>query len=365
MLAATGDTLFLTAHTAYEEEMDVTRRTVPGSPIEMPGTISSRVPNTFGHRRALNSSGVLRPASGRAVVEVEFPSEGAVLRGLLFVPEEHTARVPAVVMAHGTSATVRMVADKYAERLSESGFAVLLYDHRNLGRSGGEPRQEINPWIQCRGYRDAISYVSTLDIVDPDRIALWGDSFSGGEVIVVGAMDVRVKAIVAQCPTCGAAPPTQELSDANFEVIRSTLLTGDVAGSPETSIGPMPVVSADQLGSPSLLKPIQAFRWFIDYGGRPGTYWVNNVTRVVPNTPVPYSPVLCAPYVQAPILIMAAPDDEMEMASYAVARFAYDAMPYPKEWYDIRGGHFGLLYYPGEVFDEAIQVQIDFLQRCL
>jgi uncharacterized protein len=63
--------------------------------------------------------------------------------------------------------------------------------------------------------------------------------------------------------------------------------------------------------------------------------------------------------------MMVAPADEMEMANYAVARFAYDAMPDPKEWYDIRDGHFGLLYYPGEVFDEATQVQVDFLQRWL
>ena len=31
--------------------------------------------------------------------------------------------------------------------------------------------------------------------------------------------------------------------------------------------GPMPVVSSDQLSNPSLLKPIQAFRWFVDQGG--------------------------------------------------------------------------------------------------
>jgi len=30
-----------------------------------------------------------------------------------------------------------MVADKYAEAFSCAGLAVLLYDHRNFGRSGG------------------------------------------------------------------------------------------------------------------------------------------------------------------------------------------------------------------------------------
>jgi uncharacterized protein len=297
--------------------------------------------------------------------DVEFPSEGATLRGLLFLPESQTKRPPVVIMAHGTSATVTMVADKYAEAFSGAGLAVLLYDHRNFGRSDGEPRQEINPWIQCRGYRDALNFAERLDAVDPERIALWGDSYTGGQVIVVGAIEQRVKVIVAQCPVFGAEPPAVEPSRANFDLIKEILSRGDVRGSPETTMGPIPVVSFDQAGTPSLLKPIQAFRWFIDYGGRAGTRWINSATRVLPATPVPYHPVLCAPFVKAPTLLMVAPDDEMVHANYSVARQAYELIPGPKQWYDIRGGHFGLLYYPSELFDEASRVQTEFLKEWL
>ena len=38
-------------------------------------------------------------------------------------------------------------------------LAVLLFDHRGFGASGGEPRHEINPWSQARGYRDALNLV--------------------------------------------------------------------------------------------------------------------------------------------------------------------------------------------------------------
>ena len=193
------------------------------------------------------------------IKEVEFASEGAILRGLLFLPEARAHKPPVIIMAHGTSATVSMVADRYAASFRCAGFAVLLYDHRNLGKSEGEPRQEINPWTQCRGYRDAIDFIETVDAVDPGRIALWGDSYTGGEVIVVGAIDERVKAIVAQCPVCGMEPPSLEPNRSNFEGIKETFLRGNVRGSPETTTGPMPVVSSDQTGTPSLLKPIQAF----------------------------------------------------------------------------------------------------------
>jgi len=299
------------------------------------------------------------------IKEVEFESEGAMLHGQLFLPESQTEPAPVVIMAHGTSATVSMVADKYAEVFTRAGLAALLYDHRNFGRSAGTPRQEINPWIQCRGYRDAVNFVEDLDGVDPERIALWGDSYTGGQVVLVGAMEQRVKAIVAQCPVFGARPPEIDPSQANFERIKETYSLGDVQGSPETTTGPMPVVSFDQSGTPSLLKPIQAFRWFIDYGGRAGTHWMNRVTRVLPATPVPYTPTLCAPFVTAPTLLMVAPEDEMVHANYSVTRQAYELIPGPKQWYDIRGGHFGLLYYPSELFEEASQVQTKFLKKWL
>ncbi|MFZ1908550.1 MAG: alpha/beta fold hydrolase [Burkholderiales bacterium] len=297
--------------------------------------------------------------------EVAFSSEGATLRGLLFLPQTKVGKPPLVVMAHGTSATIHMVADRYAEAFCRAGLAVLLYDHRNFGASDGGPRQEINPWIQCRGYRDAIDFAATLDEIDRGRIALWGDSYSGGEVVVVAAIDERIKAVVAQCPAFGAEPPPIEPGRAVLDAIKDTLVRGDVHGSPETTTGPIPVVSCDQAGTPSLLKPIQAFRWFIDYGGRHGSGWINSATRVLPPTPVPYHPVLAAPFVKAPTLLMVAPEDEMTQANYSVARRAHELMPEPKQWHEIAGGHFGLLYHPSVLFDEASEVQTRFLKQHL
>ena len=296
---------------------------------------------------------------------VEFPSEGATLRGRFYY-REHAARpAPIVIMAHGTSATITMVVDRYAEVLCAAGLCVLLYDHRNFGLSGGEPRQQINPWIQARGYRAALDFAASLAEVDSGRMAIWGDSYAGGQVIVVGACDARVKAIVVQIPALGPKPAPPDPDGALFAALRETLLHGDVSGSPETTVGPIPVVSFDQLGTPSLLTPISAFRWFIEYGGRHGTGWQNWATRVTPNTPAPFHAGLAAPHAQAPILFMIAPEDEMPGANPAVSRLAHAAAPDPKELFEIGGGHFGLLHYPSELFDLASRVQSDFLIRHL
>jgi len=296
---------------------------------------------------------------------VEFASEGAVLRGRLVMPVPDGTRRPAVILAHGTSATVEMVMIEFARTFARAGMVALVYDHRNLGRSGGEPRGEINPWLQCRGYLAALDFAEQRDEIDPDRIALWGDSYSGGQVIAVAACDPRPRAVVAQCPVFGATLPAKAAAPDFLKVFRHTLLHGDVTGTPETTTGPMPVVSFDPVSVPSLLAPIQAYRWFIDYGGRPGSGWVNRASRVLPPTPVPYTPIHCAPFVKVAALLMVAPADEMVHANVAVTRHAYSLLAGPKQWVDIDGGHFGLLYHPGARFDEAAGVQAAFLQQQL
>ena len=258
-----------------------------------------------------------------------------------------------------------MVANRYAEVFAEAGVSALLYDHRNMGGSGGEPRQEINPWVQARGYRDAATHAATVEGHDPNRIGIWGDSYTAGQVFLVAACDLRVRVVVAQCPVFGAEPPDVVPSQELYEAIRDTFAFGDVSGGQGDTTGPMPVVSSDQLGTPSLLTPIQAYRWFIEYGGRHGSGWQNQVTRIIPSNIPPFSPYLCAPYVTVPSLMMVAHADEMVHANPKVSRQAFELIPGEKKWYDLDGGHFGLLYHPSDLFEEASKVQADYLARHL
>jgi uncharacterized protein len=51
----------------------------------------------------------------------------------------------------------------------------------------------------------------------------------------------------------------------------------------------------------------------------------------------------------------------MPGALAAVARDAYNKLAGPKEWIEIDGGHFGLLYFPREEFERASSAQARFL----
>src|ERR1700690_1277183 len=103
--------------------------------------------------------------------DVEFRTrDGVTLKACHYLPDRHSGKVPPIVMAHGFSAVKEMYLDKYAEVFAAAGLGALVFDNRNFGASGGEPRQEIDPWEQVRDYRDAITYAETLPETDADRI---------------------------------------------------------------------------------------------------------------------------------------------------------------------------------------------------
>lgn len=295
--------------------------------------------------------------------DVGFRSDDADLAGWLYLPDRQGPH-PMVIMSHGFSATRRMTADRYAEVFEAASLAVLLYDHRGFGASGGEPRQRIDPWVQAREYRDALSFAETIAEVDPDRRALWGDSFSAGVALVVAAVDDRVAALVAQAPTLGRALPESDPSGALLRAMHEQVRRGRASDS-EDQGGPLPVVSADQRRSPSALTPLTAYRWFIEYGGRFESGWVNDVTRATPKTAPAWQPALSAPQVRCPVLFQVSPHDEMTGANPEVARYAFERLAGPKDWEELQGGHFGLLYWPSEIFDRVSSQQARFLSERL
>src|SRR5262247_2595289 len=133
--------------------------------------------------------------------DIEFKTEdGIKLRGWHYLPEKRTGKVPTIVMAHGFSAVKEMYLDRFADAFAAAGLGAVVFDNRNFGASDGQPRQEIDPWAQVRDYRHAITWTRTQGEINPDRIGVWGSSYSGGHALVVGAIDRRVKCVVSQVP---------------------------------------------------------------------------------------------------------------------------------------------------------------------
>ena len=130
---------------------------------------------------------------------VRFDSDGNSLEAFLYLPDGPGPH-GCVVMGGGWCYVKELAQPRYAQAFAAAGLAALVFDYRCFGGSEGEPRQHIDPWSQIEDYRNAISYVERRDDIDADRIGVWGISYSGGHVLIVSAIDPRVKA------ACGVVP---------------------------------------------------------------------------------------------------------------------------------------------------------------
>lgn len=136
-------------------------------------------------------------------IEVRFRSADSECAGVLFLPPgagSHTAHLPAVCLAPGLGWLKEMGLFEYAVALAGAGIAALAFDYRHYGQSGGQPREHLVPSAQIEDYREALTYLARRPEIDPQRLGIWGVSFSGGHVLQVAAYDRRVRAVAAVTP---------------------------------------------------------------------------------------------------------------------------------------------------------------------
>jgi uncharacterized protein len=267
---------------------------------------------------------------------------------------------PCVVMAHGFGGTRQCSLLPYAEGFAAAGLDVVLFDYRGFGDSTGSPRQLVSHRRQRQDYHAAISAARQISRVDPERIVLWGTSYSGGHVLPVAARDRRVAAVISMTPAMDGVMALAQMArtatprdglGAIANGLRDALrgATGrvphyvPVAGSP----GSGAVISA-----PGAEEALAAFV---------GPNWRNEVcARAVFGLPF-NRPIRFARRVGCPLLIQVGTKDKFAPPSggrraAAKARPRAELREYPVDHLDVYDG-------PGR--DEMLADQIDFARRAV
>lgn len=270
--------------------------------------------------------------------DIEFDAEGVTLRGWFYPADGAAGTAPTIVMAHGFSAVKEMYLDAFAEVFAAAGLNALVFDNRNFGASDGQPRQEIDPWMQVRDYRHAITYAGTLAESD-QRIGVWGTSYSGGHVLVVAAVDRRVKAVACQVPMVSGHDNVRALVRADLIAGLQEAFNADraarFAGDPPAMI---PVVAEDP-ASPSVLPTRDSWEWFSETAKTRAVAWRNEVTLRSVEMFAEYEPITYLPYISpTPLLMLPAVGDHLTPCDLAVA--AYERAREPKKLIILPGGHF-------------------------
>ncbi len=292
--------------------------------------------------------------------DVRFPAEGGIeLSAWLFLPEHPKGRLPAITMAHGYAGTKYHGIERMAQAFAQAGFAVLLHDHRGFGDSGGEPRQDINPWQQITDWRRAISYLQERPEVDENRIGLWGTSYAGGHAIVLGATDRRLRAVVAQVPTIdGYASGLRRVAPEAVADLEARFAADDRAQLRGEQPATQAIVSDDPAKAASY-KAADAISFYLR--PLPDGVWENEVTVRSTRWARMYAPgdfIECVS--PTPLLMVVADHDQITVADLALK--AYQRALEPKRLVIIKGGHFDP--YLGE-FETASRAAVDWFKAHL
>lgn len=150
-----------------------------------------------------NHSPAMTGSPSVKVTKVSFlnPVNQARLAGLLFEPARATAERRAGVVVVGPMFSVKeQAASVYARRMAELGYVAIAFDHTSFGESEGEPRLNEDPFMKAEDARAAVTYLSSLRQVDPDRIGGVGVCGGGGYVPLAASSDPRFKVLASIVP---------------------------------------------------------------------------------------------------------------------------------------------------------------------
>ncbi len=270
--------------------------------------------------------------------EIEINAEGVILRGWLYTPDGLSESTPVVVMAHGFSAVKEQYLDRYAEVFSTAGFSALVFDHRNFGESDGVPRQEIDPWQQIRDYRHAITFASMLPEIDKNRIGVWGTSYSGGHVLVVGAIDRRVKCVVSQVPTISGSASSQRRIRPDLVSATIERLNEDRVARFEGKDPMMIPVVGEESTTPCALAGEEPWEFF-QASASIAPEWRNEITLRTVEMAREYEPGIYIPRISpTPLLMIVGTQDTVTPTDLALN--GYEQALQPKKLVLLDGGHF-------------------------
>lgn len=284
-----------------------------------------------------------------------FEVDGTPVEGWFFTPTTTSGPVPVVVVGMGLGYVKSAGAEAYARRFAEAGYAVLAFDYRSFGGSGGEPRQVLSVRRQLEDWDAALAHARTLPGVDADRVVVWGTSFGGGHALTLARRHPELAAAIAQCPfTDGvsstlAVPPLTAIKvtwRAVRDVVAHLFRRGPVYTAGSAAPGGTALMTApDALPAMHVLTAAAP-----DFDNRLAARAAFEVLR--------YAPGRRARGITVPVLAAVCEKDTVAPARTALRQLkraaAVEVMRYPV-------GHFDV--YTGEPFERVMTDYLAFLRR--
>ena len=165
------------------------------------------------------------PMDGFTIEKLVFQSlPGVYVTALVYVPDDHTTRHPAVLVPAGHAADGKFHYQALSQRLAGRGYVVISWDpvgqgersqfwdakaqksrynlicaeHAVMGNLAYLAGANLARWEVWDGIR-AVDYLLTRHDVDGERISITGTSGGGTQTALIAALDPRIKIAVPSC----------------------------------------------------------------------------------------------------------------------------------------------------------------------
>lgn len=294
------------------------------------------------------------------VVNASFACQQTTCDAELWLPVQAAgaAKPPVIVMAHGFGGLKDWGLGPFAERFVKAGFAVVRFDYRGFGKSGGQPRRVVDGKEHVKDWLSAIDTISQRADVDGKRLGIWGTSYSGGQVLMAGAeRPAVVKAVSAQVPFVSGLSSSLNYP-IKYQAVAGWYALRDLLRSDKEEPLYVPVISPD--GFAALICPecADGYKKLVP----PGVEQTENkvAARVFMSLPF-FSPGSHAKDIQAPTLIVAAENDGL--IPVAKVREVAKELKHG-EYVELKGAdHFSP--YTGPLFEQVVARQTAFFQKNL
>ena len=252
-----------------------------------------------------------------------------------------------------------MFVPEVAAQFQSHGITALIYDPRSLGDSDGLPRNQVDPMMQVSDYSDALTFMRTLPIVDPESIVFWGQSFSGCIALCAASLDKRAKMCISICPLLNF-----QLTDEK----RPKVLAKGMQDRESQRAGNAPTfvpVLTDKGENPAgmgLGADKEEFDYMVNAKSRGAPNYENRTTLQTYYKILMWQPHGIMKHLDMPVLMVV---PELDMISPPEQQFAlFDTFPRPKKCHVAPGkGHLNVL--SGEEFPLLAQMQAEFVKDCL
>jgi fermentation-respiration switch protein FrsA (DUF1100 family) len=256
---------------------------------------------------------------------------------------------PCVVMGQGFSMTRHDGLGAYAEAFLAAGLAVLAFDYRYFGDSGGQPRQRFSIRAQRADWRATVAFVRADERIDAKRVVAWGFSFGAGFAIEMAPRDPDLAALLAVCPFVDGLPRVIGTPPA----VTAWLLPKAIASAAGRTL--LVPVAAEPGGRAALTRPGELAGFVAS--APEGSTWRNEVTPGVFVWVGSFRPITKARRVRQPLWVGLAEQD-VTTHNPAVERLAKRAPRGELHRYD--GDHFAVCARP--LADRIAADQVQFLR---